>query len=489
MAFFLKKLLENFTVYGTRTAYVIEGVGYTYADLGSRVATFQKKVFEFDGEHYFGVVTRNSIDTYAAIYAIWLSGKTFVPLGATVPSERILNIVSQVGINVVFDAGNDPLPLENVVVHHQQPTIGEQPIYLEVGEDTDVYLLFTSGSTGTPKGVRISRNNLDSYLRTISKLDYCLTPDDRCLQVYDLTFDGSVQSYLFPLLFGASVYTVPQDGIKYLAITKAIIEHQITFLKMTPSVLYYLMPYLDRLIFPSVRWSVFGGEALMVPLVEKWQKCVPNAEIQNVYGPTETTVNCSMYRCKKDGIHKERNGILSLGSAYEGTLALVFDGDRVVNNGEVGELCISGPQVTKGYWKNEQLNNCVFFDYPVDGVSYRFYRTGDYVVKDDEGDLFFVGRNDSQVQLNGYRVELGELEYHTSQFADAQCVAFIHEDVLNVGNLYLFVESVKFTQEEIIDNLKSKIPGYMLPHQVIFIERMPLLPSGKVDRQKLLSLI
>jgi amino acid adenylation domain-containing protein len=490
MSFFLEKLLSNFTTFGNHTAFHIEDESYTYAGLGLRVAAIQQKIAESADEQYIGVITRNSVDTYAAIFAIWLSGKTSVPLRANTPADRILNIVNQVGIKLIFDASTNPLMIENTTtVNTQTLTSTQNSRIIPVDGETDIYLLFTSGSTGFPKGVRISRNNLDSYLDTISKLGYQLNTNDRCLQVYDLTFDGSVQSYLFPLLFGASVYTIPQDEIKYLAITKAVKEHQITFLKMTPSVLYYLMPYFDRIKFPSVRWSIFGGEALTIPQVEKWQNCVPNAEIQNVYGPTETTVNCSMYRWKRDGLNKERNGILSIGTIYQGTLGLVFSEGIEVKNSEAGELCISGPQVTKGYWNNETANRNEFFDFIVDGIVRRFYRTGDTVIKDDDGDLLFIGRNDSQVQINGYRVEPGELEYHASQFTNVRCITLVHHDDLKGQHLYLFVESGQFSSEEIIQYLKSKIPDYMLPHKVMVVDRIPLLSSGKADRQKLLTLI
>jgi D-alanine--poly(phosphoribitol) ligase subunit 1 len=491
MSSFLEKLLSNFTIYGNNIAFCINDVNYTYSVLGSRVAAIQQKLEEFTNEQYISVITRNSIDTYAAIFAIWLSGKTSVPLRANTPADRISYIINQVGIKVILDASTNPLLIENTTtIHTQSLTSKVNPRITPIEGEADIYLLFTSGSTGLPKGVRISRNNLDSYLNTILKLDYQLTVDDRCLQVYDLTFDGSIQSYLFPLLFGASVYTIPQDEIKYLAVTKALQEHQITFLKMTPSVLYYLMPYLDRIKFPSVRWSIFGGEALQVSLVEKWQNCVPNAEIQNVYGPTETTVNCSMYRWKRDGLNKERNGILSMGPVYQGTLGLVFgDEGIVVKNGEIGELCISGPQVTKGYWGNETANKSAFFEYSVDGIIRRFYRTGDRVINDNEGDLLFIGRNDSQVQINGYRVEPGELEYHATRYTNARCMVLVCLDDKIGQHLCLFVEAGQFSSEEIILYLRSKIPDYMLPYKVIFVDRIPLLSSGKADLQKLLTLI
>jgi D-alanine--poly(phosphoribitol) ligase subunit 1 len=491
MFFFLEKLLANFSIYSDNNAFHIEGESFTYARLGSRVSAIQKKIAEFKDEDYFGVITRNSVDTYAAIFAIWLSGKTSVPLSVNTPKSRISNIVDQVGIKVVFDAFINPMLIENTYSINTLLLSSEiKPFIHSEKRQSDLYLLFTSGSSGFPKGVRISVNNLNSYLDAISGLGYQLDCNDRCLQVYDLTFDGSIQSYLFPLLYGASVYTIPQDEIKFLSIIKAVNNYQITFLKMTPSVLHYLMRYLDRIEFPSVRWSIFGGEALLVSLIEKWQNCVPNAEIQNVYGPTETTVNCSMYQWRRDGLNKERNGILSLGKIYQGSVGLVFNENGfVVQNGVEGELCISGPQVTSGYWGSELLNSNAFFTFKVDGVALRFYRTGDRVIKDDDGDLFFIGRNDSQIQINGYRVEVGEIENHAGYFTNARCIALVHRDVMNVQYLYLFVESDQFTNEEIITELKSKIPDYMLPHKVIFVDHLALLSSSKVDRQKLLELI
>lgn len=489
--FFLKQLHVNLAAYSSRIAFRIEERNYTYAQLGRRIVAIQQEVLNNADQQYFGVVTHNSIETYAAIFAIWLSGKTLVPIGLNNPHERNQFIIEQVGIKTLFDVGGSvsfanatTIDIENLL------PANTPPVLVEVPNTTDLYVLFTSGSTGFPKGVRITQANFDAYLKAFFSCGYQFSPSDRCLQVYELTFDASVQCYTFPLLVGASVFTLPQGNIKFLSIMKVMTQHQITFAKMPPSVIYYLKAYFDKINLPHLRYCLFGAEAFPVELVELWEKCIPNAEIQNVYGPTEATINCTWYAWNRLGLNKSRNGVASIGREYANMKAIICDENlQEVQNGIAGELCMSGPQITPGYWKSPENDQKAFFLIKINGRSMRFYRTGDLAIKDEDGDILFIGRADSQVQIDGHRIELGEMEYHASVFSKAKCIAqATKSDELN-HSIVLFIEMENIDKEALVGYLGQHLPLYMIPEKIVPVAEIPLLSSGKTDRKSLMKMI
>lgn len=492
MEFFLKQLCSNFETYRDQTAFVIEGESFTYGQLAQLVANIQQVIDTFDSQQYFAVVTRNSIYTYATIFALWLSGKTSVPISAKNPHHRNQFILDSVQIKTVFDSAPDQVSFERstIVGTYNLGKSDQKPTFVEVPLSTDLYLLFTSGSTGLPKGVRISRENLDAYLNAFFGCGYQIDSSDRCMNVFELTFDASVQCYTFPLMVGASVYTTDEKGVKFLSILKILKEHQITFVKMTPSAIFYLQPYFDQINLPYLRYCLFGAEAFPVNLVQKWQNSIPNAIIHNVYGPTEATINCTFYSWKREGINKSRNGIATIGKPYTLMEAMVCDkNQQEVEAGQQGELCLSGPQVTKGYWNNREQNEKAFFEKPVNGRVKRFYRTGDVVIKDTDGDLLFVGRIDAQVQIDGHRIELGEIEHYALEYSHVKSVALATQSDGLSNQIVLFVESEQITEIDLMAYLRKKLPAYMIPAKVLFLKNIPLLSSGKTDRKSLMKML
>lgn len=491
MEYFLKQLCTNFKVFSNNIAFCIDEKSYTYTDLEARVATIQHYLETLGEEQYVAVVARNSIETFAVIFALWLSGKTSVPISPKTPTERNEHIIDQTGIKTVFDSGENPLSFNNTrtIDPKKLAVVTGDACLTDVSADTDLYMLFTSGSTGKPKGVRISRANLDAYLNAFFNCGYTIDSSDRCIEVFELTFDASVQCYTFPLMKGASVHTLPDDGIRFLSIMKILQKQDITFAKLTPSVIFYLQKYFDKIRLPKLRYCLFGAEAFPAELVKQWEKCVPNAEIHNVYGPTEATINCTFYRWNRESENKTRNGIASIGRAYQNMLAIVCDEKgNMIAPGTKGELCVAGPQITKGYWKNKENNERAFFEKELNGSKHRFYRTGDLVICDNDGDLMYIGRLDSQVQIDGHRVELSEIEHHARIFTGVKCIALATEKEGIVHSITLYAEKKEGNPEDLSAHLRKKLPPYMIPHKIIFVANIPLLSSGKTDRQKLLSL-
>lgn len=496
---FLKLILSNLNTHPDRNAFYIKGAYYTYGELAGLIAEIQSALSDLpDRELYTGVYLGDDIQTYASVLALWLSGRAFVPINPLWPGTRNRSIADQLNLKHILHSKEirDRRLLSRcrtINTGNLDLNSGKTPALARFPRERDLYVLFTSGSTGIPKGVRISAGNLDAFIRDfIGYPVYSFTPEDRFLQIYDLSFDASLPCYVVPLVAGSCIYTVPAEGIKYLAAYKLIQDHRLTFIKMTPSVLSYLRPYFPSIRLEDVKYCLLGGEAFPSRLARKWEKCVPNALIQNVYGPTETTIICSIYDWNRQGSgRKEFNGIVSIGKVYGTNRAVVIREDQhIAEAGETGELLIAGDQLSPGYWNDPGLNEQCFVELECAGKTSRFYRTGDLVMMDSDGDLMYLGRNDDQVQVQGYRVELGEIEKYAMEFTGGKNVVAMGKDKeTGEMKLYLFVESEMTDFRPLSGYLKKHLPAYMIPSEIIAVREFPRLVSGKMDRKALIQFI
>ena len=231
-------------------------------------------------------------------------------------------------------------------------------------------------------------NNLNSFLVAFFALGYRIDHHDTFIQMFDMTFDLSIMSYFAPVCIGACVYTVPFDVIKYMHVYQLLEQYGITFTLLVPSILTNLRPYFQEIRLEKMRYSLFCGEALYEDVTLEWSKCLPNAVIQNVYGPTEATIFCMTYDVKKEN-NKSLNGILSIGKPMKNMAAMIADENfHPLTANEKGELCMTGAQITTGYWKNDQKNKESFFEWE----HKRYYRTGDLCFCDEDGDYYYSGR-------------------------------------------------------------------------------------------------
>jgi len=463
--------------YPDRNAFYIDGTYYTYRQFAERVSAIRCVIRAAEkDEQIWGLSLHNDLNTYASIFALWMEGKAYVPLHPSWPEERIASIKEQVGCSNVLDACDAPYTGDLL------------DDWAEASEDDLAYILFTSGSTGVPKGVPLSRKNLAAFIEAFWNIGYELTEEDRCLQCFDLTFDLSVMSYLVPILKGACVYTVPYDGVKYLAVVQLMAEQQLTFTLMTPSTIQYLRPYFEEFEFPAMRYSLFCGEALPTDVALEWSKCLPNAEIDNVYGPTEDTIFCTAYRLRRNEPNVEHNGVLSIGTTMtSGKVIIVDENNNEIHDDQIGELCLSGEQLTQGYWKNPEKNAEAFW-FAEDGT--RYYRSGDLCFYGEGGNINFVGRKDSQVKINGFRIELSEIEFHARQFlGDTLVLVLAYTNSEGTQSLAMFIESKEQDPQPLKDYLASKMPVYMVPEKMIYVEKFPVNSSNKIDRSTLKKLI
>lgn len=356
-----------------------------------------------------------------------------------------------------------------------------------ISDDDLAYILFTSGSTGKPKGVQLTRRNVAAFMDSFWKTGIEINEEDRCLQCFDLSFDVSVQGYLVPLTKGACCFTVPHGQVKYVYASGLIEDHQLTFGAMAPSMLRYLKPYFDELDATSLKACILTAEACPLNLMEDWYNCATNTEIYDFYGPTECTIYCTYYKLTKGGKNKSLNGIISIGKPMANCIGLILDENgNELPAGEKGELCIAGDQVTAGYWKNEEKNQSSFF--MKDGK--RFYHTGDLCYKDEDGDIMYSGRLDHQTKIQGFRVEMGEIEWHAREFLkdkNVVCLAFENSD--NLTEIAIFLESEQFDNTDLVAYMRGKMPPYMIPTKWVYVPVFPLNGNDKIDKVKLKAML
>lgn len=489
----LSQLVQNFERHNALPAFYIKDNAYTYGQLAQKAYTIAHWLSTNNPEKKpVGVIADDHIDTYAALLGVLLSGAAYVPILPNYPKDRSQSIIEQAGLNIILS----PLPvqaLQNTVNNDGKLVeIQSLPVFSGVytlptiSPSDYAYILFTSGSTGKPKGVPLTHENLWGFMDSFFALGYELSPQDRFLQMFDLTFDLSVMSYLAPLLVGACVYTVNPEEIKYMAIYSLLEDHRLTFTLMVPSMLSYLRPYFDDIELPHLRHSLFCGEALYADIAKEWQRCLPNGLVQNVYGPTEATIFCLTYNCTSP--IKSYNEMVCIGRPMKNVEAIVVNENHLpVAQGEKGELCVTGAQVTPGYLNNPEKNAEAFFEYN----NTRYYRTGDVVYQDAEGDYMYCGRADYQVKVKGgFRVELNEIEAHArnhTQISGVVAVAMANN--IGIAQIYLYVEAYNGDTMQLAEYLKTQMPDYMLPEQIINIPTFPLNDNGKVDRKKLTAML
>ncbi|MEM9819436.1 MAG: AMP-binding protein [Bacteroidota bacterium] len=487
----LIKIVDSLQQHATKLAFCIHNREYTYGDLATCVSGIRGLLRkERPTGHFIGLLAYDAIETYAAIIAIWLEGRAFVPLSPKSPEDRHRNILAQVDSHCImsvepvkgFSSGEKPIRVLATKGLRSEELLLDIP---PLAEDQIVSMLFTSGSTGLPKGVPYTLKNINSTLDAFFALDYHLTPKDRFLQMFELTFDMSMLSYLPPLCIGASVFTLGQSGMKYLQVYQLLQEQQLTFAAMVPSTLNLLRPYFSQIHLPHLRLVLLGGEPFYLDLAMEWFDCIPNARLINISGPCETTMACVGYEVKRErSENKALHQILAFGRPWKNTAVLIVDEQlQPVGLEATGELCFAGDHVMQGYWQMSERNQQIFFEREVDGQMLRFYRSGDMAYLDDEGDLYSCGRKDHQYKIQGYKVELGEIEQVAMQWTKGIPVAVVVKRLNNgLLEIHLLVEQQGVEEAELKAYLQGKLPPYMIPKSIRGLAVFPRTLSGKIDR-------
>jgi amino acid adenylation domain-containing protein len=473
---------ESVARFGDHVALEIGDERLTYAelsDLADRIASVLVRA----KHERIGLLTARSVVTYAGYLAVQRLGATVVPLNPAFPEARNQAIIEAANLDQVLTEGCDfASPARAIVPRTPAP------------QDV-AYILFTSGSTGVPKGVPIQHRNVAAYLEHVIPA-YEVGPGCRLSQTFDTNFDVSVFDMF--VAWGSGATLVVPTRKQLLAPVRFVARGQITHWCSVPSIvsLAQRLRGLRPGSMPTLRKSAFIGEAYTLQQAQAWQAAAPNSALINLYGPTELTVSCTEYTLptnRADWPHPV-NGTVPIGVAYPDMEYAVLDehGRRA----DEGELCFRGPQRFPGYL--DPANNAgrfFHFDRDVavcyDGsnplTDHHWYRTGDRV-RHLDGQLVHLGRLDHQVKVRGYRVELGEIEAVLRDqpgVRDAVVLALPGAD--GEAALEAVCTGASLDAAKQLAALRSRLPSYMVPRSVTFLDELPLNQNGKTDRQVLLS--
>lgn len=429
-----------------------------------------------------GLLLERDIDLVPALLGAWRAGACYVPMDPAFPVERLAYMASDAGLRFVLSTQTLAERLEaavgnaTVISVDAIPAFSERTMPPQGTASDDAYVIYTSGSTGQPKGVCVPHRTVANFLQSMRAAPG-LDAQARFAAVTTLSFDIAVLELLLPLLVGAQVLLVEREqAIDGQALRVLLESNDIDAMQATPMTWRLLLESGWR---GGPQWKALCGGEPMPPeiaaaLLER------TGELWNLYGPTETTVWSSAHRVA------DATPPLPIGKPIANTQLHVMDADlKRVPIGVVGELCIGGDGVARGYLDRPQLTAERF----VDTEHGRLYRTGDLARWRNDGTLECLGRDDFQVKLRGYRIELGEIEQQlASHPAVAQVVAVTH--AFGDGDVRLVAYVVPATpssldEETMRAHLASRLPGYMVPSRFIPLASLPLTGSGKIDRKAL----
>jgi len=486
----IRGFLKSVEEFPDATALIVNGKKFTYSWLYDRASTVRNQIQtkNLRGCDFIGLYTDNNEFTYAALIGILLAHKGFVPLNHKFPNERLCKIIEDANIQTIVHCKSSKNRVDelknNGSLIIDDDVVSKKDDYSYAPVDNQiVYILFTSGSTGTPKGIPISNKNFNAL---ISALDvrYKINETDIVLQAFELSFDVSLACTFLAWQYGATLLIPEMEGIVAVNSFKAIYDYKATFVTIPPSAIFYLkkLKMLGAIKIPSVHTTLFTGEALPYKLVTEWKTSAENTIVENAYGPTETTVWSLFYKLDQLTESQTINGLCPIGEGLKGiNCRIVNDEYKDVATGERGELIVSGEQIFEGYWNNSEKTEQAFF---IDNNKNRWYKTGDIVVKNEYNNIIYINRKDNQVQVNGYRVELGEVEHAIKKACGLDGVVVLAKITVDYTDLYAFIEG-DFNLVEIQNKIKETLPFYMMPRHFIATNPLPINTNGKVDKQLL----
>ena len=439
--------------------------------------------YKIQPDDLVGIELERSEWMVISILAIIKSGGAYVPIDPEYPEQRKEFIKEDAKLKIVINQ----IELEGFIKAIKEGNYPNTNPTTQISPENLMYVIYTSGSTGKPKGCMLEHRGLVNRLAWMQK-SYALTEKDCILQKTTFTFDVSVWELIWWSLQGACVSMLEPGGEKQPEkIVSAIEASHITVLHFVPSMLEVFLEYLrdskeNILKLSSLKQVYTSGEALKAEHVKRFKELLPDVSLMNLYGPTEASIDVSYYAC--DTAMEQS---VPIGKPIDNTALYVLNPTHhLVPYGTVGEICIGGIGLARGYLNREELTREKFIQNPYN-QNERLYRTGDLGRWREDGNLEYLGRMDDQVKIRGYRIELGEIEsvllLHPSV---KQAVVIARENEQGDKRLLGYVVcDGNFDKKSISDFLRSKLPHYMVPALWVELQKLPLTFSGKIDRKAL----
>lgn len=473
---------EQVFKYPKRTALELGNEKITYGQLGIYMSAMASVIKAQNGKGSIavGLLAHHSIKTVIAILGILKAGYAYLPLDRSNPKSRLERILKNAGVNLLVtdsEQYNSLAPrllmLNTLDLNDKE---GEQGLSKGPEPKDTAYIIYTSGSTGRPKGVVISHLGLMNYIWWAKK-----TYVKEALEIFplytSLAFDLTITSIFTPLISGGKIIIYPGQKDEYV-VNRIMCENKVTIMKLTPAHLSLI----GDMYTPEcrIRTLIVGGDDLKTDLALKiYNQSGEMVDIYNEYGPTEAVVGCMIHRFDKD----EGSLSVPIGVPIENAEIYIFDRAMCqVPPNTIGEIYIGGVGLAEEYLNDPELTRQRFIIHSGQQGK-RLYKTGDMAWFSPDFNVNYAGRTDRQVKINGYRIEMGEIEKQLVEYPGIKEAAVKIWDNKLISAYYTAEKDV--SQKDVEVYLKGRVPGYMLPHTYLHLEKLPLTVNGKVDLKEL----
>ncbi len=474
-----------------------EGKSLSYDQLNAKANQLARHLLSLGVKKgdFLGISLSRSFDLIIGILAIIKTGAVYVPIDVSYPFDRKSYIVQDTGMKVLLthEADKKQFPedtLQFLCLDTDKALFENYPGGNLIHEDIHIkakdtiVVIYTSGSTGKPKGVELDHQGI---LRLVCNTNwFSIQPEDRMIQLANISFDALRLELWGPLLNGATLCIFPQKELSLTELGEFLIEEKVSHAFFTARLFNLLIEHQLHAL-KNIRFLASGGETMSVYHAKAALQALPHCRLVNAYGPTENSViSCAYPIERSEDIEKS----VPIGPPIANTEVYILNSFlQLCPIGVIGEICLGGDGVAEGYLNRPDLTAEKFIPNPF-GKG-RLYRTGDYGRLLPTNDIDYSGRIDHQVKIRGFRIELGEIEGVLHEHPQVQnCLVIAREDTSGEKKLIAYViskASQKPSSQELQDFLKSKLPAFMIPSFFVMMDTFPLTPNGKIDLKVLPS--
>ena len=470
-------------------ALVFESQTLTYQQLNqlaNQLAHYLIQNYHIKPDTLIGICVERSREMIIGVLGILKAGGAYVPIDPNYPLERIQFMLSDAGISMLLTQSSLTEQLLAANLEHPPQVIClDETTFAEQLTDNPspqskpdhlAYVIYTSGSTGRPKGVMIEHLALVNLSLGWAKT-FQVQPQSRLLQFGSFSFDLSIAEIATTLVTGASLYLANKETLLPSQIlVNFLAAHKITHSFLSPSALSVL----PQATLSDLQCLTVGGEACPAELVTQWAQ---SRRFFNCYGPTESTVTAALAVCQPNGKKPP------IGQPLPNIRIYILDAhNQPLPPGILGELCIAGVGLARGYLNLPETTKGKFLSVELFGKTERIYKTGDLARWGSDGNLEYLGRIDDQIKLRGFRIELGEIESILLQHPSVkEAVVTLCKTESNQSLIAYVTGITTDLSTQLKNHLKSRLPDYMIPAQIVVLDELPLTPNGKIDRKALLA--
>jgi amino acid adenylation domain-containing protein len=481
---------------GDRLAIVTEESSLTYERLNDTVNRLARTILRLRGDRVeaIALMFEHRAGVLAAMLGVLKTGKFYLVLDPTYPSDRLASMLADSGAElVVTDTKHHPIAAQmaagraaTINLDHLDETVSTANLDRAISPDALAMLLYTSGSTGQPKGVMQSHRNVLVEVRNLTNA-WGISTHDRWLLYTSMSFANSVRTIYGAFLNGSAIFPYDLKEKGFDALPRWLTSNRITLMRSLPTTFRHFMATLPPAqVFPDMRVLAVGGEPMPRSDLDHFNRHFrPPCVLVHGLGPTECFMVAWHYFPHGSRVDAPK---LPIGYSLPDKDVLVLDGDgREVPPGEVGEICVRSRYISPGYWRDAERTNAKFSSDP-SGSGARIYRTGDLGERAENGCLTHVGRSDFQLKIRGFRIEVAEIEAALRRLPGVvDAIVVGRPDTSSPGDLRLVAYFVPasaavVTVTQMRKHLALSLPDYMVPALFVAIGEIPKTPNGKVDR-------